>query len=83
MADVTSLTPADAQAALAVFTPAQALAQVNAAIAKAEKSQRYKIADREVDRGDLRWMYPERTRLEKLVRQAARGGIRLRRIIPL
>lgn len=72
-----------AQAALAAFPPEAALAQLNAAIAKAETGQRYKIGDRELDRGDLRWMYPERKRLESIVARRARGGIRIRRIVPL
>jgi hypothetical protein len=63
--------------------PEQALAQLNIAIGKAETSQRYKIGDREIQRGDLRWMYPERARLEVQVARRARGGIRLRRIVPL
>jgi hypothetical protein len=67
----------------ASMTPKQALAQINIAIAHAEVSQSYKIGDRELQRGDLRWMYPERTRLEKRVASAERGGVRLRRIVPL
>lgn len=63
--------------------PRVALAQINAAIAKAEVSQRYKIGDRELERGDLRWMYPERARLEGIVAKLNRGGVRLRRVIPL
>jgi hypothetical protein len=59
-----------------------ALTRINAAIAAAEKSQRYKIGDRELLRGDLRWMYPERGRLEKIVQAAARCGPRLRRVVP-
>jgi hypothetical protein len=67
----------------AAFTPEQALVQINAAIAKAEQSQSYRIGDRMLTRGDLRWMYPERARLQALVSSRARGGIRLRRIVPL
>jgi hypothetical protein len=67
----------------ATMSPASALAQINIAIARAEKSQRYTIGDRELWRGDLRWMYPERKRLELKVAQAARGGLRVRRVIPL
>jgi hypothetical protein len=40
--------PADIAAALAAMTPEASLVQLNNAIAKAETSQRYKIADREV-----------------------------------
>lgn len=75
--------PADVAAALAAMTPESQLVQLNNAIAKAEKSQRYKIADREMQRGDLRWMYPERKRLSALVARRQRGGIRLRRVVPL
>lgn len=70
----------------ASLPPAQALAQLNAAIAKAEVSQSYRIGDRMLTRGDLRWMYPERARLEKLVRAVERarcGGIRFKRVVPL
>jgi hypothetical protein len=42
----------------ASMTPKQALAQINIAIAHAEVSQSYKIGDRELQRGDLRWMIP-------------------------
>lgn len=73
----------DSESPFASLPPAQALAQINAAIAKAEKSQRYKIGDRELWRGDLRWMYPERTRLEAQVRAQTRRGPRLRRVVPL
>lgn len=67
----------------ASMTPESALAQVNIAIARAERSQRYKIGDRELHAGDLRWMYPERARLEKVVARKRRGGIRFGRIVPL
>jgi hypothetical protein len=66
-----------------LLTPEQALTQLNIAIGKAETSQRYKIGDREIQRGDLRWMYPERARLEKQVAQRMRGGIKFRRVVPL
>jgi hypothetical protein len=74
---------ADPTNPFASLPPEQALAQVNAAIAKAEVSQIYQIGDRKLQRGDLRWMYPERQRLERLVASKARGGIRLRRVVPL
>jgi hypothetical protein len=80
MADPT-LPPADSP--FATMLPEQALAQINIAIAKAEKSQRYKIGERELWRGDLRWMYPERTRLEAKVNRRKRGGPRYRRAVPL
>lgn len=63
--------------------PAQALYQINQAIAAAEKAQRYRIGDRELYKGDLRWMYPERARLEKQVAAANRSRMRMRRVIPL
>lgn len=75
--------PPEIAAALAAMTPEARLVQLNNAIAKAEKSQRYKIGDRELYRGDLRWMYPERERLEKEVAKRRRGGPRFRRVIPL
>jgi hypothetical protein len=53
--------------------PREALYQINIAIAKAEASQRYTIGDRELWRGDLRWMYPERARLEKQVAAISRA----------
>jgi hypothetical protein len=81
MADPSTIPPADSP--FATMLPAQALAQINMAIQAAEKSQRYTIGDRDLWRGDLRWMYPERARLEKLVASQARGGVRLRRIVPL
>jgi hypothetical protein len=43
----------------------------------------YRIGDRQVLRGDLRWMYPERKRLEAKVAALTRGGMRMRRIVPL
>lgn len=67
----------------ATMDPRSALAHLNAAIFKAENSQRYKIGDRELWRGDLRWMYPERARLEKLVKALTRTGPKLRRVVPL
>lgn len=68
----------------APLPPAVALTRINEAIAAAEKSQMYQIGDRRLMRGDLRWMYPERARLEKLVNAAARsvGGIRFKRVVP-
>lgn len=77
------LIPPDVLAALDALTPESRLIQINTAIAKAETSQRYRIGDREVQRGDLRWMYPERARLEAQVARRRRGGIRLRRVIPI
>jgi hypothetical protein len=74
--------PADIAAALAAMTPEASLVQLNTAIAKAETSQRYKIGDREVQRGDLRWMYPERARLEAQIARRRRGGIRFSRVVP-
>jgi hypothetical protein len=74
---------ADAPNPFILFLPHEQLAHLNAAIAKAENSQRYKIGDRELHRGDLRWMYPERARLEKLCAKLARGGPRVRRVVPL
>lgn len=65
-------------------TPAQALANLNAAIYAIEvKGQAYQIGDRKLTRGDLRWLYPERARLEKLVASKNRGGMRMRRVVPL
>jgi hypothetical protein len=75
--------PPDVLAALNALTPETRLIQINTAIQKAETSQRYKIADREMQRGDLRWMYPERARLEAQVARRRRGGIRLSRVVPL
>jgi hypothetical protein len=74
---------ADPSNPFAALPPEEALAQINVAIGKAELSQRYRIGDREIQRGDLRWMYPERARLEKQVARRARGGIRLRRVVPI
>jgi hypothetical protein len=66
------------------WTPEQALASLNAAIYSVEtKGQRYTIGDRELWRGDLRWMYPERARLEKIVNARARKGPRFHRVVPL
>jgi hypothetical protein len=74
--------PADSP--FAVMSPAQALASINKAIAVVESgAQSYRIGDRQVLRGDLRWMYPERARLEKLVNSARRGGPTFRRVVPL
>jgi hypothetical protein len=75
--------PPDVLAALNALTPETRLIQINTAIQKAETSQRYKIADREMQRGDLRWMYPERARLEAQVARRRRGGVRLSRVVPL
>jgi hypothetical protein len=75
--------PPDVLAALNALTPESRLIQINTAITKAETSQRYKIADREMQRGDLRWMYPERARLEAQVARRRRGGVRLTRVVPL
>lgn len=75
--------PADVAAALAAMTPESQLVQLNNAIAKAEKTQRYKIGDREMQHGDLRWMYPERARLAAIVARRQRGGIRFSRVVPL
>jgi hypothetical protein len=80
MADPT-IPPEDSP--FATMSPRQALAQINIAIAYALSAQSYKIGDRELERGDLRWMIPERARLEKKVASADRGGVRLRRIVPL
>lgn len=63
--------------------PRSALAHINIAIFKASNSQRYKIGDRELWRGDLRWLIPERDRLEKIVRAMTRRGPTLRRVVPL
>lgn len=66
------------------YTPEQALTTLNAAIYAVEtKGQRYTIGDRELWRGDLRWMYPERARLEKVCSARARKGPRFSRVIPL
>jgi hypothetical protein len=67
----------------ATMLPEQALAGVNIAIAKAESAQEYRIGDRQIVRGDLRWLYPERARLEQIVRSKQRGGPRFRRVVPL
>jgi hypothetical protein len=67
----------------ATMSPRQALAQINIAIARAEASQMYQIGDRRLQRGDLRWMYPERKRLEAKVASLGRCGMRVRRIVPL
>lgn len=68
----------------ASMTPEQALAGVNEAIRAIElRGQRYTIGDRELWRGDLRWLFPERARLEKIVNSRRRGGPRFRRVIPL
>jgi hypothetical protein len=65
-------------------TPQQALHELNLAIEAVEvRGQRYTIGDRELWRGDIRWMYPERARLEALVRKTQRGGLTIRRAIPL
>lgn len=74
---------ADESNPFAALPPEQALAALNTAIGKAETSQRYKIGDREIQRGDLRWMYPERARLEQQVARRRRGGPRFLRVIPL
>jgi hypothetical protein len=70
----------------ATLSPKAALASINRAIMTIEQgAQRYDIGDRSVWRGDLRWMYPERTRLEGLVAAVVakeRGGPRFRRIVP-
>jgi len=68
----------------APLPPEVALARINDAIYTVEtKGQMYRIGDRQLLRGDLRWMYPERARLEKLVASRLRGGIRMRRVVPL
>jgi hypothetical protein len=74
--------PPPADNPFVALAPAVALAQINKAIAAAEKSQRYKIGDRELLRGDLRWMYPERARLEGQVKTSARRGPRFSRVVP-
>lgn len=66
------------------MTPETALANVNAAIYAIEtKGWRYKIGEREFWRADIRWLYAERSRLEKTVNSRARGGPRFRRVVPL
>lgn len=75
--------PPEVLAALNALTPESRLIQINAAIAKAEVKQRYRIGDRELFHGDLRWMYPERARLEAIVARRRRGGMRFKRVIPL
>lgn len=61
-----------------------ALTQINEAIYAVEtRGQRYKIGDRELWRGDLEWMYSERRRLEPLAAKESRGGVRIRRVVPL
>lgn len=73
-----------ADSPFATMTPEQALASVNAAILTIEQSgQRYRIGERDLWRGDLRWLYPERARLEQLVRTRARSGPRFHRVVPL
>jgi hypothetical protein len=64
-------------------TPQEQLDRLNRAIAAAETNQRYRIGERELHRGDLRWMYPERARLEQKVAQSTRKGVRVRRVVPL
>jgi hypothetical protein len=67
------------------------LREVNSAItAVSVRGQRYKIGDRELWRGDLEWLYAERTRLEPLARgeiltetTGRPRGTRLRRVVPL
>jgi hypothetical protein len=81
MADPSTIPPADSP--FATMSPAQALASINIAILAAQSGQRYTIGDRELWKGDLRWMYPERARLELKVAALARGGLRVRRVIPL
>jgi len=66
----------------ATLDPRSALAAINMAILKAETNQRYAIEDREIIRDDLRWMYPERARLEKQVAALNARGIRFRRVVP-
>lgn len=74
--------PADSP--FATMVPAQALASLNKAILKIEQgAQRYRIGDRELYRGDLRWMYPERARLEKQVTANTRRGPRFSRVVPI
>lgn len=61
-----------------------ALQEVNNAIsAITTKGQRYKIGDRELWRGDLEWLTAERRRLEPLAARECRGGVRVRRVVPL
>lgn len=66
------------------------LAEINAAItAVTERGQRYRIGDgptsREVWRGDLEWLFNERSRLEPLAAREAAGKPRRRiaRVVPL
>lgn len=62
------------------------LAEVNAAITTImERGQRYTIGDRELWRGDLRWLFEERQRLTPLAAREISGsnGIRVRRVVPL
>jgi len=80
MADPT-IPPVDSP--FASMDPRSALAQINMAIARAEKAQRYTIGDRELWAGDLRWMYPERARLEAKVAVLNRCGPRFRRVVPM
>lgn len=68
----------------ATLDPRSALAQINIAIARAESGQRYTIGDRELWRGDLRWMYPERKRLEAKVNAILRAHRpRFSRVVPI
>lgn len=72
-----------ADSPFATMLPVQALASLNQAILTIEQgAQRYTIGDRELQRGDLRWMYPERTRLEAIVARQRRAGPRFRRVVP-
>lgn len=84
MADPSAPAPDDG-AAYSIPPPGLTLAQINRAIAAVETGgQMYRLGDRQLLRGDLRWLYPERARLETLVRNAARAaaGITVRRIVP-
>lgn len=68
----------------ATMSPHAALASLNRAILKIEQgAQRYTIGDRELWRADLRWMYPERTRLENIINNQRRGGPRFRQVVPI
>ncbi|MCW2248284.1 hypothetical protein M2352_003918 [Azospirillum fermentarium] len=62
------------------------LAEVNRAVtAITERGQRYVFQGRELTRADLGMLLKERARLEPLaLRQAGgRGGVRVRRVVPL
>jgi len=64
-------------------TYAEQLAEVEAAITKALDKQSWTQGQRAEQRASLDQLFAERKRLERIIGRTTRGGIRMRRGVPL